>query len=1221
MSRKIRLITAMLLLSICLGISAIFVSADDAENSLNQLTPAAAQNIYYADFENGVKNAVKPDGSELDISYVMGSSEPVQFGYGTYKGDEYISFRHSTTAGQGRFKYALPLNSTDSNLSAKNFDYFVLDFDFSTDRYCYNNEAITVEEYNALADDEKAKAYPAYPEGMSMSIRLAKTGAKYAMVSIMKDSENRFYLEFSKRTSDFKSTPVYSTKAYLKNEVGTTDHLTVVVKADITKTGGDGNLCAFYLNGNAFCALDFQRKVKKDINIYQFLFEMTQAQTAENNYALCLDNIAANMYATGYSSSEEKNLTNFDFKSADSKISDCTDVVYNSKYILPGSPYVMCAGQKVRNPELVSALLKNLEDGGTIVSSGIDIENFTPGNEITNFEVVCEGGAEFTLSEAGAELFFPVKTEGTSTIYYRKDLLVELEWQGVNGEKIFTEFVIPGSEVTLIEDLPEGVVDYKTLKYHEVVSWNMCFDGVIGDETTYPESPIGTPTEYDMTIYELLGNGKIIVYPVISKMGTPLAYTVFDSNGDMIFADEESLSAYVDIKNLQDSIDKAPAGAKIVLNGDGKTEIVLENISISAGQTISFDLNGQKIKSETAVFNVAEDAVLNVYSSVNGASVNAGEAVVVINDGVEKFSVTLGDENKADGIVYEAHSILVAGEVEIEGDPASDVHINGATIKAEVAFDVNSAGIVFWLTDTAVQTTEALFTDSQYAFIAFKETTVVSDFAKEYNGEPQVFVMPGCVFALTDLDATVADLVYSENDTYLVKNNSSENTATLGNATAAITFASVSSEKALPAGIAKVEWLYPDGKAFKSAEYWYIGSTLTHPEYDSTDIPALALNNGWFDVAYSGWLSSDGGLNVTSASTVFKPIAYLVPNLKGVKMNVSLYGNLSVNVYVPAPAIESGIVFTQDGVHSDMVYDGVTGFSLSASGNIETDNLVAINYKNAEYYGIKTFIASYELDGDVSCYAKFIVKEFDLNANGTIEENEKNIALTQNLSTSFMSYVEAMLTDANYGCGSAEAKVMFDTLQYKRECYRLYHGLENYDVEELEIYNGVLEGLLHTGDCNCKTDIHNLEFSKNELKLDYAEISDVIKGYTYLMNADAPQFLMYVPTSFENVEIAVTVTGVRGSAYGAFKQNAELVADKDGNAKVVTVGEVDYYVYSYDFGALCNAAEIMEIELEVGEFSAKGNYSLAKHIETTPNDVAAKALYAAAKTFYSYKVN
>ena len=47
----------------------------------------------------------------------------------------------------------------------------------------------------------------------------------------------------------------------------------------------------------------------------------------------------------------------------------------------------------------------------------------------------------------------------------------------------------------------------------------------------------------------------------------------------------------------------------------------------------------------------------------------------------------------------------------------------------------------------------------------------------------------------------------------------------------------------------------------------------------------------------------------------------------------------------------------------------------------------------------------------------------------------------------------------------------------------------------------------------------------------------------------------------------------------------------------------------------------MEIEVKIGDLSAKGSYSLAKHIEQTPNDVAAKALYAAAKTFYSYKVN
>jgi hypothetical protein len=418
---------------------------------------------------------------------------------------------------------------------------------------------------------------------------------------------------------------------------------------------------------------------------------------------------------------------------------------------------------------------------------------------------------------------------------------------------------------------------------------------------------------------------------------------------------------------------------------------------------------------------------------------------------------------------------------------------------------------------------------------------------------------------------------------------------------------------------AEVEWLYPDGTAFKEAEYWYIGSALTHPEYDADDIPATALNNGWFDMAYTGWANQDGGLGVNAAATVFKPAAYLVPNLKGAKMNVSLYANLSINVYVPAPGAESGIIFTQDGVHAELAYDGMSGFALSASGKIETDNLVTITYNEAEYYGIRTYLASYELDGAVSCYAKFIVKEYDLNGNGAIEENEKNILLTEDLSTNFMSYVAALRRDSKYGCGTEEAKVLFDTLQYKRECYRLYHGLENYDVEELGDYNSILAG--HSEDCACKTDINNLQFSKNELKLDYAEISDVIKGYSYSMSADAPEFLMYVPTSFENVEIAVSLNGVRGNELGIFKTAATLMVDEDGEAIVVTVGEVDYYVYSYDFGSLCNAAEVMEIEVKVGGRSAKGSYSLAKHIEQTPNDVAAKALYAAAKTFYNYKVD
>lgn len=1226
MSRKIRLITALLLLSLCLGAAAIFVSANDTETRANQLVPDEAQNLYYADFENGVDAAVRPDGSTFDVAYKHNASNPesVQTVYGTLKGDKYISFRNDGTSKGRRFNYALPLNSQDEPLNGVNFDYVVFDVDISTDMYCYNENIITVAEYNELSDEEKAKAYPAYAEGMEFTVLMTKTGTKqYATISLNRD-DGGFYLQYEKRSAFFKSQPAYDHKVYLSNQVGTTDHLTVVMRAINTATRGEGNLCAFYLNGAPICALNVQNKAKRLLNVYQFVAEMPAEVTDSNTYSLCFDNVSANVYATGYQSSVGTNLSNFGF-GANDKISDCIDVVYNANYTAPGAPFVSCAGEKVGNPALVLQLLKKLEDGGTIIASDISVEDFTPAEGITNFEVICEGDAQFTLSEEAAEKFAPLRSEGTGVRYYSKSVLLELEWQGINGEKISSEYVLPGTSITLIDGLPEGVVDINTLTFLPVLSWNMCFDGIIGDDTTYPESPLGVPTEDDMTICNFLGNRKIILYPVVATEGLELAYSIFDSEGYMFFGDGDTLLTYTDISNLQSSVSKAPQYAEVILNGDGETAILLENIEISAGQFLLFDLNGQKIKSSSNVFTLGEGATLLLYSSVSGAEVEAAEAIINVADGTKSFfahfGIDLYDEEHTDDTLYKADSIVSTGNAVIDDETQSIVYVEGGSFVADTAFDINMENVVIWLYDATVETAEggALFTDSKYALIAFMGTTVVSEFAKANNGTPSIFVMPGNVFTFTDLDLTDEDIIYMEDDTFLVRNNNPENTVTLGGSTAAITFASVYSDKELPEGIAKVEWLYPDGTAFKEAEYWYIGSALTHPEYDADDIPATALNNGWFDMAYTGWANQDGGLGVNAASTVFKPAAYLVPNLKGVKMNVSLYANLSINVYVPAPGAESGIIFTQDGVHAELAYDGVSGFALSASGKIETDNLVTITYNEAEYYGIRTYLASYELDGAVSCYAKFIVKEYDLNGNGAIEENEKNILLTQDLSTNFMSYVTALRLDSKYGCGTEEAKVLFDTLQYKRECYRLYHGLENYDVEELGDYNSILAG--HSGDCACKTDINNLQFSKNELKLDYAEISDVIKGYSYSMSADAPEFLMYVPTSFENVEIAVSLNGVRGNELGIFKTAATLMVDEDGEAIVVTVGEVDYYVYSYDFGSLCNAAEVMEIEVKVGGRSAKGSYSLAKHIEQTPNDVAAKALYAAAKTFYNYKVD
>lgn len=1219
MSKKIRLITAMLLLSLLIGAVAIFASANNVASLANQLTPAAAENIYYADFENGKYNAILPDGSEFELAYNEGS---VKTGYGKLKGDSYISYLYNSEAAEAtEFSHSFRLNENGVNMVATNLDYVVFDLDISTDKYYWNDRTYTIEEYEADLDGVKSsgEAVAAYPVGMELGIRYNNTNKYFKLYR----DEGGVYIA----KSDVKNyADLTITKTYLSNEVGKVDHLTIVAKvtSDTADRQNKENYAYFYLNGVKFADLFF-KKARKNIKFNSFNMEMASEFAGTDSYSFCVDNISLNTYAKGYTSTEEKNLTNFDFGGTD-PISVCNDIVYNSKYLLPGADFVSCGGKKVGSADLVNVLLANLQDGERIVASGIDVVDFTPPEGVESFEIMCDNGAEFTLSDEAKEKFVPLSSEGLVIKYCLRSVTAELVWRGIDGQDLRTEYIMVGSAPVVSEDLPTGYFDYNSMKYYEVVGWYWSLDGVIGDETTYPESEIGVLTESDFAISRIVNDGKIIIFPQIVAEGVSLAYTVYDSEGELYFGENEDIGTYTNINNLANTILNAPDGATVVLNGDGKTLIFLEEIVIPGERVIYFDINGQKIASTSNAFILSEKTELVIYSSVAGGAVTAKESFIYVPETVKNAYVQFGT-SEDDFTPNETFDIVggsivsTSAEAELPGEEdVIEFYILGGKYAADgkALFDIVRNNAVVYSIDTKMTTTNggAIFADSKYAKLALYNTSIVSDFSIADNPGAILLVLGNNTVASSDFSFENAEI--EAMDAVLAKNNNQNHTLTVGEQTGVITFATFESE--IPESVSKVMWVTPDGvNEFCQAEYWYVGSTLAHPEYDESNIPSLSLDNGWFDVEYSGWVNQGGTLDVLAAEiTLFKPVASLVANVTGAKMNVSLYSNLSVNVYVPAPLANSGIVFTQDGVHAEVVYDGITGFALTEGGSIETDNLVSITYNDTVYYGIRTYVATYDLEGKASCYVKFVVTEYDLNGNGTIEDNEKNIPLTANLTTNFMGYVKAILE--TYGCGSAEAGLVFDTLEYKRECYKLYKGLEDNNAEELALYNSILEG--HGENCECKSDIHNPEFTTEETAVtseDYEELASVIKGLSYVMNADAPYFVMYVPKDLANVNITVAITGVNGESYELIEKSALLALDGENNPIVVTVGEVECYAYYYDFGVLCNANALMQITVSTDAAAVSGKYCLAEYIETNPNASAAKALYAVAKAFLNYK--
>ena len=378
-------------------------------------------------------------------------------------------------------------------------------------------------------------------------------------------------------------------------------------------------------------------------------------------------------------------------------------------------------------------------------------------------------------------------------------------------------------------------------------------------------------------------------------------------------------------------------------------------------------------------------------------------------------------------------------------------------------------------------------------------------------------------------------------------------------------------------------------------ETWFIGSALEAG--DLTRFSSYEENdgNGWYVIKYTAWAGFTAGMTVLDDEYTFTPELNPVASLIDIKLNMSLLTKFEANLLISeAP---SNVYIT--GVYSNA--DCV-------------DNLLEA-LKSLELDGENYLVDSFFIDNsDVDkVFSRYVEYEVEYDGCKTVVVGEVKVSL--------IDYAEKVI--AQYGCGSKEANLAYNLINYANAAYAFKNG-EDYEDAVAFL---ALEG--HEDGCVCNT---TYAYLGEEVYYDFFYEEFVLGENVYAVSFDVsneqPAFVVYVMLDeFGNAlaDVRIDFNGIFGTEVGGIVLN--LVRGDD----ITIEGVGTFATLFFENMPLYNATEIFTItatDATTGEVYMC-NYSLASYIdimsinadEDDSGLAVAKALYSFAKVAKDYKLN
>ena len=451
---------------------------------------------------------------------------------------------------------------------------------------------------------------------------------------------------------------------------------------------------------------------------------------------------------------------------------------------------------------------------------------------------------------------------------------------------------------------------------------------------------------------------------------------------------------------------------------------------------------------------------------------------------------------------------------------------------------------------------------------------------------------------------------------------------------ATLTFITID-ENNVPDFVSTLKWYDSDGSLLDTT-YTLVGKTVE--KRTLSDVASVDTDSKWYNLGFSDWLNETPGANSRSSMVALPGVNEFTPTGVGLVADIDAFENMafwshfSVNLLIPK---ETGIKFHYKGTGAA----GTGFFEKTTSTACLTSNVGETTFV---YNGEKIAAWYVQIWPNTNTYTsydrtvRFIVEQYDLNGNGTIESNEKNIELSQTFTLNDLDYT---LKVANtYECGSAEMKMVAAFVQYKHDVSVAMgpNVITAVAQKQYDEFFAILEG--HGDGCACLKDTAKVEelFSEAEkaiTRADYSELAydsatgeGVILGAAYKLDLSKPALSLYITSDFANYLLNNDLdgNGKLGESNDMKKvfelSYIDVSTGKNSTTTTIVKPVADTFngvaCYRVDFVSICayNITQIFTIKVNYDSKQYTGKYCLAEYIDNQPGSELARVYYNYAYT-------
>jgi hypothetical protein len=279
-----------------------------------------------------------------------------------------------------------------------------------------------------------------------------------------------------------------------------------------------------------------------------------------------------------------------------------------------------------------------------------------------------------------------------------------------------------------------------------------------------------------------------------------------------------------------------------------------------------------------------------------------------------------------------------------------------------------------------------------------------------------------------------------------------------------------------------------------------------------------------------------------------------------------------------------------------------------------------------QYYSYYNYLSHADLVGRVKTI-KFAVT-YDINGDGVIADNEKDIFLQDTINMNAIDYASAVIN--NYPHGSDASNLMYEMIRYE-EIFAKYVNANISTVEDkIQAFYAA-----YRAKCNCEGDSCPNMIDLDKLEIEHrdssvADLSKYIYGASFSISTSnsKPRLVLYGLPLAEGCSLSV-----KGS-YKKYESNGTLVdselnigtAASYGSYNATINGETVkcsiYRINGFDFAYMTD-----EISITVTHTDASGNvdvvsgtYSLGSYISANGDLEVVRALYAFSLAAKDYRL-